>query len=263
MYFVQLRQHHCFKLIYALGALELEILPRWRTSTNGRAQRQIVFLLLTSTLPLHFTLLAIFSQLLISMFGMIKYMSCFLTQFSPTLTIVHYFYSVLLPTFSPELFPLHCCLIVVETHWDERCHHHIFTKSILTPVVCKCCLYQVHRTALLSFLFTHQFFSRNRNCAFLGFRQFQWYDFLNKRLGIETLNLTKTLISLYTCHFILSLYRLCQKASSYFILYFTLFPGKSELHRDPSFCIYSQILYIPQAKEGNGCLSHPCGLCIG
>lgn len=196
---------------------------------------------------------------------MIKYISCFVTQFYPLLTIVYYLYSVLLPTFGPELFPLHCCLVVVETLWDERCHYHIFTKSILTPVVCECCLYQAHRTAiaLLSFLFTLQFFSRNINCAFLGFRQFQLYDFLNKRLGIEALNLTKTLINLHACHFILSLYRLCKKASSYFILYFTLFLGKSELHGEPSFCIYSQILYILQASEGNGCLSLPWEFCIG
>lgn len=146
-----------------------------------------------------------------------------------------FFYSVLLLISSPELLPLNCYLLVIETLWDEACYHHVLTKNIHTPVDCMCCLEQAHRTAiaLLSFLFALQSFSENINCTFLGFRQSRLHSFINERLGVEALNLTKPLIRLCICHFIPSSYRLCKKNKFlfHFVLYPTLFVAKLELYR--------------------------------
>lgn len=141
-------------------------------------------------------------------------------------------------------------------------------KNILMSVDCTYCLEQAHRTAitLLSVLFALQFFSRNIDCTLLGFRQSQLYSFINKRLGVEVLNVTKPFIRQYICHFIPPSNLLCKKRSSYFILVFTSHCSLVNVSFiGASFCIYLQILFIPQATycKGNECLFHPYGIWMG
>lgn len=112
-------------------------------------------------------------------------------------------------------------------------------------VDCTYCLEQAHRTAitLLSVLFALQFFSRNIDCTLLGFRQSQLYSFINKRLGVEVLNVTKPFIRQYICHFIPPSNWLCKKRSSYFSFYLTLFFGKCELYRCLFLHIFTNTVY--------------------
>lgn len=117
-----------------------------------------------------YAVLILFSQLLTSMFRLIRKCPAFWFNFLLHLLLCTtlLLFSFFLLTSSPEIFPLYWWLIAIEILWDERCQHHIFAKDILMPVDCMFCLEQVHGTvtALVSFLLALQFFSRNKNCIF-------------------------------------------------------------------------------------------------